>query len=162
MKFSRLNVLVIFGFLVAGTVSATPPGNESQVLVRHRTSSNFKRQTGARPINSIRDLIKKLSTKGTTIKRGGKVTQPFFSVRGQILKMQGGEIQVFEYKSAKTAASEANKVSSDGSPVGTTMITWIAAPHFFKSGRLIVLYVGTEQGVIRHLENALGHQFAGK
>lgn len=162
MKFSRLGMLVIFAFFVAGTLSAMPPRVEYQILVRHRTPSNFKRQTGTSPINSTRELIKKLSTKGITVRRGGKVTQPFLSVPGQILKMPGGEIQVFEYKSSKTAASESNKVGSDGSPIGTTMVTWIATPHFFKSGRVIVLYVGSEQGVITHLEKALGHQFAGK
>jgi hypothetical protein len=35
-------------------------------------------------------------------------------------------------------------------------------PHFFKSGRLIVLYVGEESSVLKALEAMLGPQFAGR
>jgi hypothetical protein len=38
---------------------------------------------------------------------------------------------------------------------------WISAPHFFRGNRLIVLYVGTDAGVIAPLQRLLGPQFAG-
>ncbi len=53
-------------------------------------------------------------------------------------------------------------MSAGGSSIGTTMVTWVAAPHFYKSGRLIVLCVGDDAGVIAALEAALGAQFAGR
>jgi hypothetical protein len=42
------------------------------------------------------------------------------------------------------------------------MVTWVAAPHFYKGGRLIVLYVGEDGGVIEVLDQVLGSQFAGR
>jgi hypothetical protein len=41
------------------------------------------------------------------------------------------------------------------------MITWIATPHFFSSGRLLVLYVGDNNEILSMLEQLLGPQFTG-
>ena len=41
------------------------------------------------------------------------------------------------------------------------MPMWIAPPHFFKSGRLIVLYIGEEPRLLQGLAHILGPQFAG-
>jgi hypothetical protein len=38
----------------------------------------------------------------------------------------------------------------------------VATPHFYKAGRLIVLYVGDSTGVTNVLEAELGQQFAGR
>jgi len=53
-------------------------------------------------------------------------------------------------------------VSSDGGSIGTSMVAWVDVPHFYKSGRIIVLYVGSETTVLDLLENAVGPQFAGR
>ena len=42
------------------------------------------------------------------------------------------------------------------------MVTWVAAPHFFKSETAIVLYVGESSKVIEALTSVLGPQFAGR
>ena len=70
-------------------------------------------------------------------------------------------MQVFEYVSEEEAIQEVMKVSADGSSVGTTMITWIDSPHFYQSGKIIVLYVGNTPEVIEILTEVLGPQFAG-
>ena len=62
-------------------------------------------------------------------------------------------MQVFEYKSTRAAALDANKISSARS---TTMAMWIASPHFFNAGRLIVLYVGADSSVLKVLADLLG------
>ncbi|HXV96774.1 MAG TPA: hypothetical protein VEC93_00010 [Anaerolineae bacterium] len=38
----------------------------------------------------------------------------------------------------------------------------VAVPHFYKTGKLIVLCVGDKQTTIAALETALGPQFAGR
>lgn len=35
-------------------------------------------------------------------------------------------------------------------------------PHFYKAGRIIVLYVGSDETVLGLLEEILGSQFAGR
>jgi hypothetical protein len=37
----------------------------------------------------------------------------------------------------------------------------MAPPHFFKRGRLLVLYLGTDRQILKILHAALGKQFAG-
>ena len=60
------------------------------------------------------------------------------------------------------AASEAAaQVSPDGFTIGTTRVNWIGIPHFYKPGRLIVLYVGDNYELVKSVENILGPQFAG-
>ena len=106
-------------------------------------------------------LIDNLRAAGATVEPAGDVSQPFFSVKGQVITVNGGEVQVFEYSADASADAEAALVSPDGGSVGTSMISWIAPPHFYKKSRLIVLYVGDNTAVIEALEGVLGPQFAG-
>lgn len=107
-------------------------------------------------------LIKKLRAGGAKVEsKGEKIEQPFFSPSGQNLNVNGETVQVFEYENSATADTEAAQIKPDGT-TATTMINWVAPPHFFRNGNLIVLYVGENADVIKSLENALGRQFAGK
>jgi len=90
-----------------------------------------------------------------------KVSQPFFSASGRIVKVNGEGVQVFEYPRLSAADADAKKVSADGSSIGTSKPSWMAPPHFFKSGKFLVLYVGGNQTVLNVLRGALGDQFAG-
>ncbi len=114
------------------------------------------------PATDYVSLIDNLRAAGATVEPTGEVTQPFFSVTGNIIVVNGGDVQVFEYADAAAAETEAALVSPDGSSVGTSMIGWVAPPHFYKAGRLIVLYVGDSTDVISVLEAELGQQFAGR
>jgi hypothetical protein len=90
------------------------------------------------------------------------VVQDFFSLTGQVFKLNGEDVQVFEYGDHSTAETEAELVSQDGSSIGTSLPFWIAPPHFYKAGRIIVLYVGENTAVTDALESILGEQFAGR
>ena len=68
---------------------------------------------------------------------------------------------MFEYADTTTADAEAAQVSPDGRSVGTSLISWVATPHFYKKVKLIVLYVGEDVAVIDALEAVLGPQFSG-
>jgi hypothetical protein len=114
------------------------------------------------PLKDFRQLMRRLRATGEKVRRAGKVEQPFFSVKGQIITVGGEEVQVFEYATTKAAEREAKSVSDTGSSVRSSLPRWIAPPHFYKSGRLIVLYVGESSSVIKALGNALGPQFAGQ
>lgn len=72
----------------------------------------------------------------------GLVNQPFFSVAGQRMLVDGEEIQVFEYQDGTMARLEAATIAPDGSMIGTTTINWIATPHFYQKGKLLVVYIG--------------------
>ena len=92
----------------------------------------------------------------------GVMSQPLFSVDAQVLNAYGEDIQVFEYDSRDDALSDVDE--SGLTPEGqfeTILVTWIATPHFYQRGNLIVLYVGENSDIIPILEGLLGPQIAG-
>ena len=93
---------------------------------------------------------------------GGKIDQPFLSVKGRLIKVNGAEVQVFQFRDAAQSEAQAALISRSGSTVGTTKLHWLGPPHFYKMGKLLVLYVGEDGGVLKTLEAALGRPFAGK
>lgn len=76
--------------------------------------------------------------------------------------MNDSGVQLFEYENAATADAQAALVLPDGSSVGTSMPFWVAPPHFYKAGRLVVLYVDESDIAVEALETVIGPQFAGR
>ncbi len=109
------------------------------------------RSSGA--VNNLRELIARLKHRGKKVRRKEKVEQPFLSPKGQIISVDDQDVQVFEYQSVRAAAHDAKKISGARS---TSMAMWIAPPHFFNAGRLIVLYVGKDSSVLKVLTDLLG------
>jgi hypothetical protein len=107
-------------------------------------------------------LIAALEASGATMEVGEPITQAFFSPEGNIIKVNGADVQVFEYENAEAMENEAAQVAPDGGSIGTSMVTWVDTPHFHKAGRIIVLYVGSDTTVLGLLEQVLGTQFAGR
>ena len=112
-------------------------------------------------VDDLDALIRELRNEGATVNIVGSVSQPFFSASGQVLRVNGEDVQVFEYENAAAAQGEGARVSPDGSSVGTTIINWVSTPHFYKSGKVIVLYVGSSRELLSLLDSVLGPQFAG-
>jgi hypothetical protein len=144
----RFGLVLLFGFLVSGCAgnssTATPAATEGAVAVEDKAG-----------------LIAALQGAGATVETGDTVIQDFFTPEGGMLKVNGADVQVFEYESTEAMEGEASQVAPDGGSVGTSMVSWMGTPHFYKAGRIIVLYVGSDQAVLGLLEKALGPQFAG-
>ncbi len=79
-----------------------------------------------------------------------------------MIQVSGEDVQLFQYAHTAAAEAEAALVSPDGSTVGTSKLHWIGPPHFYKKGKLLVLYVGNNDKVLKALEAVLGRPFAGK
>lgn len=116
---------------------------------------------GVRPPSDLVGLMNRLRARGLRVERAGEVSQPFFSVRGRVITVSGEDVQVFQYRSAAAARREAGRVKNTGSGTDTSMVAWIAPPHFYRSGKLIALYVGDNREVMKALEAVMGAQFAG-
>jgi len=121
-------------------------------------------KTPAEPaaVEDLGSVGQALRDSGATVEGGDSVEQAFFSVTGQILKVNGADVQAFEYKSLEAMEAEAALVAPDGGSVGTSMAMWVATPHFFKAGRVLVLYVGDDAAILDLLKSVLGEQFAGR
>jgi hypothetical protein len=117
--------------------------------------------TGGKTAVDYAGVVDGLRGAGATAEAAGEVSQQFLSVKGQAISVNGEQVQVFEYANEAALEADAATVSPDGSTVGTTMITWVATPHFYRSGTVMVLYIGDDAGTLKALERILGPQFAG-
>ena len=126
-----------------------------------RAYQDNSRISKSRP-DELAQLMGKLRAQRAQVKSTTeRVRQPFFLVSGRIIKVNKENIQVFEYSNAATAESQAKLVSPNGRTIGNSKPSWMATPHFFKSQKLIVIYIGDDKTILRILQGALGDQFAG-
>ena len=145
------------GLLFVVAVGCATGGEKSP-----RPGHDQPKQSKSGPVTDYPSLIKSLRALGAGATAVGDVEQPFFSIKGAMIKVHGEDVQVFQYANAAAADAEATPISRDGMAVGTRKIFWIGAPHFYKQRRLLVLYVGNNDKVLRSLETVLGQQFAGQ
>jgi hypothetical protein len=124
----------------------------------------------ASDVSDRADLVTALRAQGVTVDEVERLTPtvPFEGTEtGMLLRLSGGqlgapaEIQVYEYADAAAAAADAEQILPDGN-LETVMIEWIAPPHFFEAGRVLVLYLGDDRAVLDLLTAVLGPQFAGR
>lgn len=121
------------------------------------------------PADSEPDLqmfIAQLQEAGAEVNLAGPIPGPVFLVGGHVLTVNGHRVEVYVFESTPEARSAAGGISPDGSSIRAdgraTQITWVDVPHFFNGGRLIVLYVGRDTGVLALLVGVLGPQIAGR
>ena len=141
------NVRLFVAFLVVLVASACAPANS--------------RSATASAESDIDKWLDAVRNHGARVEPAGEVEQPFLTVIGQMVQVNGEDVQVFAYPSAAAMEAQAARISHDGGTVGTSKIHWIGAPHFFKQGKLLVLYVGENDDLRRILIATLGRQFAG-
>ena len=113
-------------------------------------------------ISDLSSLISALQTEGYTVQESGEIDQPFFSVPAKLLMLNQSDMQVFEYANPSAMGAESQLVDTEGSSIGTSMVSWMGTPHFYKAGRIIVIYIGEDASIIGDLQNILGPQFAGR
>jgi hypothetical protein len=119
--------------------------------------------------SSYATVVAALRAHGATVQEDGLGVQPFLGGTDHRLTVNGAGVDVFEYRTAIGSSLDASHISADGStissgfgPVHTaTTVDFIAPPHWFHSGRVIVLYVGHDSNVLTLLHVVLGTQFAG-
>ncbi len=131
--------------LTAIGCAANPPGNATSTATLSAAS-----------------LAADLRAAGLIVEDKGTVEQPFFSVPARVFTADGNDVQVYEFDSAAAAGKAAADVAPNGGSIGTTMMSWMAPPHFFRKDRLIVNYLGTSEKTLTALRNRLGPQFAGR
>jgi hypothetical protein len=85
------------------------------------------------------------------------------------VSVSGRDVPVLQFGTAEAASEAADAASPDGYSIGATsghlttvsQVDWVGTPHFFRTGRLIVLYVGGNKELLGLLQRILGTPFAG-
>ncbi len=140
----------LIGLAMAGCAGEEPDGRDELTIVSH-----------GGPVRDYVGLVDTLRSMGLAIQPAGTIRQPFFGPPASSLTVGDGQIQVFEFPDSNAARSAASRVDPDGRTVGTTMVSWVATPHFYRRGRLLVIYVGEEEAARAALRAVLGTPFAG-
>lgn len=113
------------------------------------------------PVVDYRSFLANLRVHEYTPVEKGRVSQPFTTVEAMVVSIGADDFQVFEFLGAEDVENFSRNVSEDGSVIGTSIITWVEPPHFYKTDKVLVLYVGNKPDVTAALEKVLGKQFAG-
>jgi hypothetical protein len=127
-------------------------------------------QSHGGPVQDQVSLIDALRGKNVTVDIGQSATvQPFLNPQsGTTIRLSGGplttaaDLQLFEYASASAASADAHQIRADGSGTATAIVDWVAPPHFYIKGRVLVIFVGSDPPVLSLLQSLLGAQFAGR
>jgi hypothetical protein len=119
---------------------------------------------------SYADLLAALRARGADVRESGSASTLTFQGAGHGLVINGADVAAYEYGAALAAQYDASRVSSDGStfrggvgPFGgkAVSVDWIAPPHHYLRGRVIVTYIGDDHAITTLLTTVLGPQFAG-
>ena len=152
---SSLELIVLV--MIAAILSACTPGTQAGEPRQNETSADVSHGEG---IGSYIDLVDVLRAQGATVVPAGGVEQPFFDVQGQLLQLNGTDVQVFEFADEASRKEVSDRIPPNASSIGTTMVTWVDQPNIWASGRLIVLYIGQDAEIIDLLTSVLGEPIA--
>ncbi|MGG7077239.1 hypothetical protein [Clostridium sardiniense] len=86
----------------------------------------------------------------------------FLSGDKKILKIDKEQIDIYVYKNNKAMEKDAScigNVSEYNNGKESVKVDWVATPHFFKHGNIIVIYVGENIEIISSLTEIFGREF---
>lgn len=117
------------------------------------------------PADSYVSLSAALESAGMSVgdqKENKFLFSDVFSVPGVEITASGQDLLAFEFATIEEAEAQAALVSEDGFGIGLKYIHWIDTPQFFRNGRMIVIYDGSQSLVTDTLITAMGERFAGE
>jgi hypothetical protein len=105
--------------------------------------------------DDLDEVMRVLRTAGVTVDLGDPIEAADFStVPGQILFIDGEEVEIYTYTSAEELEADASRLARQDDPEGE--------PDFYKLGNMLVRYIGENTLVRDLLEDVLGAQAAGQ
>lgn len=136
-------------------IQTTNPGNKMEETP---VSEEPASETG----KSIDTLLAELQKTGMEVEKTQAIEQPFFSIPGKIISVNGEDVQVYQYPDEKSRENESRLISSDGSVIGNNQIDWVDTTTIWASGNLIVIYIGSNSSVIGAINDSLGKPIASR
>lgn len=119
---------------------------------------------------SYADFLSLLEANSLPYREVSAYQDHLLSVPSQAVELHKELILVYEYSSCETMKQDAEGIDRHGAAFAhhagediavTIQVSWIAAPHFFKKGRIIVHYTGENHDILQFLRRHFGGEFAG-
>lgn len=131
-------ILVVVG-CSGGASAPTPTATENEI------------------IDTTAELTEALRGQGLVVESDG-VSEPFLLDRGaQLLSVNEQQVSVWEYENVDGANTARLFLTGPNSPL--VAVDFIAAPRFYQSGRMIVLFVAIDPDIEMVLTKVLGQPF---
>ena len=97
-------------------------------------------------------------------KSGAKVeeteaSQSYFSIDNKDYTIDGERISVYEYDedAASTLKNDLSTVTNNGATINNKDVKWNKKAHIYKKGRIVVVYDGDNEKVLKVLNDTLGN-----
>lgn len=148
-------LIFVLSVLIVAGCSSQPTNQEIPSTGNNSLSTPT---AGLLNLQQFNELFQAIQTYGGAVVEAGSISQPFFNVDGKILQVNDQQIQVFEFANAADAKASASQISDGGTTIGNTKVTWVSQPHFWLSGKMIVLYIGNDPYTITMLDRLMGKQ----
>jgi hypothetical protein len=104
--------------------------------------------------DDLDEVMRVLIETGATLDLGDAVQQDYLTVPGQILMINGEEVQIYTYNSAEEVELQSSQIPANEDPE--------EQPHFYRLGSMLVRYAGTDTAVRDLLEDVLGARAVGQ
>jgi hypothetical protein len=148
-------IVVLFSVVVlamAGCAQAEPGAGAlpTATPIPEGTTPSQGNETG-----EVAQFVDALRTQGATVNTVGEITQPFIPVTGQLLTVNGADVEVFEFQDEATRQQSSDAISQMGS-VGASIPEFVDQATFWAKGRLIVLFVGQDQMLVDTVTQVIG------
>lgn len=115
----------------------------------------------------VRQFANMMKNKGYEFKIES-VQKDFLNVPRKRMKIGKDAIDIYVYTTCAGAKIDSMKIDRHGDSYrglfrGVQVeVDWVAPPHFYRKGRIIVNYVGENQKIIYDLRSIFGKEFAGE
>jgi hypothetical protein len=119
-----------------------------------------------KPVTDYSSFTDGLEVAGYHVRQGERLGGDHLFRPGQSVFIDGVRVSTYEYPSEKALDEFKASVSDDAYSIpvhggGIAIVEWVAPPHFYAAGRLLVLYFGHKQRTLDALDLLMGRSFAG-
>ena len=120
--------------------------------------------SGNSDVYDLAQFTRDLNEKNVTPERAIGANSVILERESTVISWDDISVDAFEYPDWPAAQAAADQIVEYESRTGELTgapVNWSATPHFFRKGRLMVLYVGDDRPTADLLKQVLGPQFAG-
>ena len=152
-------IVVLFSVVVlvlAGCAQAEPG---TGALPTETPAQEATAPSQGNAVGEVAQFVDALRAEGATVNSAGEITQPGFPVTGQMLTVNGADVELFEFQDEATRQQFSDEISQAGY-TGISITGFVDQATFWAKGRLIVLYIGQDQTLILSITQVLGDPIA--
>lgn len=107
-------------------------------------------------VDTYGELVGTLEATGATVIPMGMVEHPLSNLTGQLVRVNGVDIQVFEFDEVVDREQVSVLIQQNAGMVTQYFPQEVGEPHFWAQSRLLVAYFGEDRATINTMSNILG------